>query len=114
MMDLIIPDGQTLSNIILAREQYADADSIGMIAPLTITGGGTITIEVSDDERATAASIWRTLQIGDPYADANPPPAAKARTYYELPTYAAFRLKASVVISGGAAAVWKLTKAYAS
>lgn len=111
MKPLTIGVGLDVSNIHHAKLSYADADAIMMHAPASIGGGGTLTIEVSNDESATSASVWRTLQIGDPFADASPPPAAKSRVYYELSTASAFRLKASAVITG-ADAVWAVEKSY--
>jgi hypothetical protein len=92
-----------------AREVYGDADVIIMHAP-AVVDGGTLTIEVTDDEDATAASTWRTFQIGDPYADAAPPPAGKSRPYFELSACAAYRLKASVAT--GAERTWAQEKSF--
>lgn len=94
MPDLTILNGQAASNIIRSKEVYSDADVIIIHAP-TVLDPGTYVIEVTGDENATSSSVWRVLQIGDPFADATPPPINKSRAYYELSTCAAFRIKNS-------------------
>ena len=106
-VDLTIPINTDVSNIIKAREVYDDAASISLLAPATLDGV-TFTLQVTDDFDATTSSTWRTLQVNDPPTDINPPAAGKARTYYDLPTYAAFRIKASGNVA--AARTWALIK----
>lgn len=92
---LTIPNGAAVSNILNANKSYADAESIDLYAPAALDAL-TFTIEVNANPDAVAASTgWVTLQIGDPAADAAPPAAGKGRTYYELATAFAFRLKSS-------------------
>jgi hypothetical protein len=94
--DLLIPNGAAVSNILRGNEVYEDADAIMLIAPAVIGGALTYLVEVSDDPKATAASTFRTLQVGDDtFADLVPPPQAKAKVVYELAAAPAFRIKAS-------------------
>jgi len=95
LKDLVIPNGTAVSNILLAKEQYADADAVGIMTPATIDAVA-FTVEVSNDPAATAASTWFTLQIGsDTLADSSVATASKARVFYEIPVFAAFRIKAA-------------------
>lgn len=98
---LTIVIGQAASNILRGNEAYEDADAIMLLAPAVIGGALTYLVQVSDDPKATAASTWRTLQVGDDtFADLVPPPAGKAKVVYELAAAPAFRILASGNIAG--------------
>lgn len=108
--DLVIPNGTQVSNILQADRQYSDADGITLHAP-TALDATTFTIQVSNDRNATVSSTWRTLQIGDPAADASPPLAGRSRYYQDLSYFAAFRLASSAPVA--ADRTWNAEKNYA-
>lgn len=89
--DLVIPSGSNVSNVLNGKLTYADAIIISIYSPATLDAH-TFQIKVSYDDTAVvyAAGTFRVLEIGDPAADATPPTAGRARSYFELPGYAAF------------------------
>lgn len=93
--DLTIPNGAAVSNIFNSPENQDDAECVTVYSPAALDAL-TFSFEVNANAQAVAASPgWVTLQVGDPAADAVPPPAGKARTYYELASAMAYRMKAS-------------------
>lgn len=96
MAPVTILNGAQLSNIVNSPENHDDAESVTLYAPAALDAG-TYTLEANPDGQAVAATPgWVTLQIGDPAADANSPPAGKARTYYELASTMAWRIRCSI------------------
>lgn len=107
-MPLTIPNGSANSNVLKAREQYADAEELMLYAPAALDVL-TFTIEVTDDPDA-AAPVFRTLQSGSPLADVPPPAAGKAISFAGLSSAMGIRIHAS----GNVAAdrVWAVSKQY--
>jgi hypothetical protein len=104
--DITIPSGDTVSNIVRAKEVYGDAVGIMLYAPAVLTE--TCVIEVTHDREATTLSTFVTLQDGSPLTDVAPPTAGKAIPYFNLATAAAFRIKAGSAV--GADRTFKMTK----
>lgn len=93
MVDVTLPNGAAVSNIVNSPENHDDAEAIELYAPAVLEAGA-YTLEVNALANAVAASPgWVTLQIGDPAADAVPPPAGKSRVYYELASAMSWRIK---------------------
>lgn len=63
LKDLVIPNGAAVSNIILAREVYEDADVLLLTGEAVADGALTYTIDVTDDIEPSAGGVWRTFQI---------------------------------------------------
>jgi len=63
LADLVIPNGQALSNIWTAREVYGDAEVVGVTSETAVDGALTYTVDVTDDVTPSAAGTWSTLQI---------------------------------------------------
>lgn len=105
-VDVTIPNGAANSNVVKAREQYDDAAVLTLYAP-AVLDAFTFTLEVTEAPD-DAAPVFRTLQVGDPAADAVPPPVGKARAYFELSAAMGFRIHSSSNVA--ADRTWKLTK----
>lgn len=88
---LIIPNGQTSSNVI-GVESLSDAANILLMAPVGLAE--TVTIQVSND-----GINWFTLNDGT--ADIKTPAAGKAMSYYLAALGGAFYLK---LLAGAAVA----------
>lgn len=63
LKDLVIPNGTSVSNILLAREVYEDAIRMLVTGEAVADGVITYTLDVTDDSEPTAGGVWRTLQI---------------------------------------------------
>lgn len=92
-------------------KEYGDADGIALYGPATLDGGIDFTIEVSDDDVTDPliTPVARTMQDDTPL-DIAPPLATKARSYFDLPLYAAFRIKASIAVT--TPSTWEATKQF--
>jgi hypothetical protein len=109
--DLVIADGATDSNVLIARLTYEDALAIVLHGRSVPDAGPTYTIQVSHDPEA-GTPAWETLRQGDPAAllSAAPPNNGFARGYIELPWFAGFRIHADGAVTG--IQTWKASKAW--
>jgi hypothetical protein len=81
LKDLVIPNGTSVSNILLAREAYEDAIRMLVTGEAVADGAITYTLDVTDDAEPTAGGVWRTLQILNGAALADfPLPNANTKT----------------------------------
>lgn len=94
--DLVILDTEGVSNWI-KRIEYRDA--IGFIIYSDGVDAGTYTFEISPDPDATTPVVC-TLQSGSPAADVTPPASDNGIVSFELPLAGAFRIRASVAVTG--------------
>jgi len=61
VLDLLVPNGTSVSNILIAREAYEDA--INLTLSCKSADAATFTLEVTDDAVPSAGGSWRTYQI---------------------------------------------------
>lgn len=89
--NITIPNGTAVSNILKSSELHG-VETISLYGPAALDAGHTYTLEVTDDQEATASSTWYTWNNGT--ADLNPPQANKGVSYPNF-AFAAFRIKDS-------------------
>lgn len=86
-----IASGASASRWVTSDLEYGDALALALYAPAALDAH-TYVFEVTQDPTA-ASPVVRVFQAGDPLADQGPPLANKARTYFDLCTFAAWRIK---------------------
>lgn len=94
----------------VSREEIGDADVITLYGPATLDAF-TFTIETTSDNvlDPTITPVVTTHQDDTP-ADIAPPLANKSRTYFDLPSVGAFRIKSSSAVV--AKRTWRCTKQF--
>jgi hypothetical protein len=90
---LVIPSGQTSSNILVARTQYQDAFSLGIVAPATLDLATDYNIYVTNDPDAVSPT-WGL------FLEETTPPAGDAATLIGVLAFAAFKIVATVAVGG--------------
>lgn len=103
--DLVIANGQTRSRVVSFHLETSDAVGLCILAPATLAEA--ITFECSDEPTFT---VPRTVMEGSPPAALTGPGAGEARTYFTLPIYPFWRLKANGAV--GAARTFKFFKIF--
>lgn len=102
LTDLVVSNGQTLSNALIASRDFRDADSLTLFAPGTLPE--TATVQVGYDED-TAGTWYPLFRSGADVAL----PAGKAITI-ELPSFR--RLRISLSGAAGADRTIRITKGF--
>jgi hypothetical protein len=95
--DLVIPNGDTFSNILNAWNMYGDAAGIFLYA-LATNAVGPFVIQVCNDTSATAASTW--FSWATPDGDIVAPAAGKAGFFDGLVSAGSIRIAAASAVTG--------------
>lgn len=106
--DIIIANGQTISNVLWAAQVYDDAVSLLLAALSTGDAAKTYKIQVTNSGPADASPSWFDLTDGTNLISAPVPNATPVATNYPLTGWRGFRIVASGAVA--ADTTWKVTK----
>lgn len=99
--DIVIPAGQTYSQIINSANIYSDAAALYIQSPATLPETVKIYVHASPAVNSTSDANWVPLEsyLSGALADVTVPSAGKGRVYSELVACGSFMLVASTAVA---------------